>query len=463
MNNEKLTELRVFDLAPRLKHSTIFKQFDSLDAGGSFIILNDHDPAPLYYEMKAERSNELDAFEYLEKGPELWRVRISKKELANHANESCCVVPVKKQDTTTTNEKSECQLPQNAACMIPAVDHNELKADPGPAGNACSVTVGDGKKTNEPGMLDVTKLAPGLKHPTIFQWFDALSAGESMTILNDHDPKPLYYQLIGERGSCFNWQYLEQGPQWWRVTISKLHPGEETIGEIAAKDIRKAEALKKLGIDFCCGGKKSVSQAANEAGVSLMEVESALTNAEKLAPSINPDFRRWDADFLADYIYNQHHKYYYENKNEWLALTDKVVNVHGSREPWLVKLKLLLEKLCNELDVHFYKEEKIIFPFIKELCDCKKNGTKPKQDLILGKGPLAMMEMEHDGAGEILRDLRTCTNGYTAPDGACNSFRLLYNRLQELESDLHTHIHLENNVLFPKAVEMEKGFLGDRV
>jgi len=109
-------------------------------------------------------------------------------------------------------------------------------------------------------ILDVTKIEPRLKHPTIFQCFDALSAGETFTILNDHDPKPLYYQLLGERGNIFTWNYLEQGPDWWRVVLTKPAPAAkiETVGQIVAKDIRKAEVFKKLGIDFCCGGKKSV-------------------------------------------------------------------------------------------------------------------------------------------------------------------------------------------------------------
>src|SRR5690606_19598496 len=99
-------------------------------------------------------------------------------------------------------------------------------------------------------LLDVTRIEPRLKHPTIFEHFDALEAGEDFTILNDHDPKPLYYQLLGERGNCFTWEYLEAGPQWWRVRISKPASDgqQETVGEIAAKDIRKAETLKKLGI-----------------------------------------------------------------------------------------------------------------------------------------------------------------------------------------------------------------------
>lgn len=108
--------------------------------------------------------------------------------------------------------------------------------------------------------LDVTQLPPKLKHPTIFQHFDALAAGEGFVIENDHDPKPLYYELLGERGNIFTWNYLEKGPEWWKVEITKRskEENEETVGEMVAKDIRKAEILKAKGIDFCCGGNRTI-------------------------------------------------------------------------------------------------------------------------------------------------------------------------------------------------------------
>ena len=120
-------------------------------------------------------------------------------------------------------------------------------------------------------ILNVTLLEPRMKHPTIFARFDELSPGESLTIHNDHDPKPLYYQLLGERGNIFTWEYLEQGPQWWKVKISKRISGEsdETLGEIVAKDMHKAQIFKKYGIDFCCGGKKTVKQACEEKGIDV--------------------------------------------------------------------------------------------------------------------------------------------------------------------------------------------------
>ena len=112
-------------------------------------------------------------------------------------------------------------------------------------------------------ILNVTLLEPRQKHPTIFVRFDELKEGETLTLHNDHDPKPLYYQLLGERGNIFNWEYLEQGPVWWKVNITKRITGEsdETLGQIAAKDLRKAKVFKKYGLDFCCAGKKTVKEA----------------------------------------------------------------------------------------------------------------------------------------------------------------------------------------------------------
>src|SRR5688572_520850 len=131
-------------------------------------------------------------------------------------------------------------------------------------------------------ILDVTLLDPLQKHPTLFARFDELISGETLTIHNDHDPKPLYYQLLGERGNIFTWQYLEEGPEWWKVNITKRNDSEkdETLGEIAAKDLRKATIFKKYGLDFCCGGKKTVKEACAEKGLDVTKVEKELQQAD---------------------------------------------------------------------------------------------------------------------------------------------------------------------------------------
>lgn len=305
--------------------------------------------------------------------------------------------------------------------------------------------------------LNVTLIEPKLKHPTIFQHFDALKPGEAFKIHNDHDPKPLYYQLIGERGNIFTWTYLEKGPQWWKVMIKKLDLEKgETIGEIAAKDIRKAEVFKKYGIDFCCGGKKSLKEVCEEKGLDISTVEAELnTTDQSAAPAF--DYSKWDVDFLADYIYNQHHKYYYTEEPTITGLMEKVADHHGGPHNDLHQLRNMYRQLILELNTHFMKEERVVFPFIKALAYAKKTGNMEmlnQQPSVTE--PIQMMESDHEAAGEILDQMNQLTFNYTAPADACNSYQFLFKKLKELDEDLHQHIHLENNLLFPKALAMEK-------
>lgn len=305
--------------------------------------------------------------------------------------------------------------------------------------------------------LFVPDLLPALKHPTIFKKFDALNEGESFVIINDHDPKPLYYQLLAERGNIFSWEYLEQGPEIWKVYIKKNEvTDEETVGQIAAKDIRKAEVFKKLGIDFCCGGKKSLKQVCEEKGLDLSSVEAELKTVSA-ATRTSENYDRWNPDFLADYIYNKHHQYYYDEAPAIGELLAKVVGHHGENYPELQEVYRLYRILAQELNAHFAKEEKVVFPFVKALVRAKQTGNveELRNQFSLSQ-PIQMMESDHEEAGEILARINEVTHGYTPPAGACNSFQFLYRKLSELEDDLHQHIHLENNILFPKALQLEK-------
>lgn len=391
-------------LQPALKHPTILKKFDDLKSGESFLLINDHDPIPLYYEMKAEKG-EIFEWKKIEDGPEVWKVEITKT-----GKSSCDLYPVQE---------------------IEKEDKKEVF------------------------VLDVTRIEPRLKHPTIFKHFDALKEGQAFQILNDHDPKPLYYQLIGERGNVFSWSYLEKGPRWWRVHIKKNDPQSgETVGEIAAKDLRKAEVFKKYGIDFCCGGKKTLKEACDEKGISVAAVEAELGNPDQPMKSAN-DFLRWEPDFLADYIYNQHHFYYYNETPVIKDLLTKVVNKHGSNHPELIRVYTLFGHLLNELDTHFMREEKVVFPFIKALMLAKKAGdTKSLNSQPSITESIQLMEADHEAAGDILAEMKNAADGYNPPEDACNSYQFLYKKLKELDEDLHQHIHLENNILFPKALKL---------
>jgi regulator of cell morphogenesis and NO signaling len=308
-------------------------------------------------------------------------------------------------------------------------------------------------------ILNVTLLEPRQKHPTIFVRFDELTVGESLTIHNDHDPKPLYYQLLGERGNIFNWEYLEEGPEWWKVKITKRFTGEndETLGQIAARDLRKAQVFKKYGLDFCCGGKKTVKQACAEKGLDVTKVEQELQQAEKL-PSHRPlPYTDWSLDFLADYIVNTHHSYIRKNLPDIRSYSEKVMKVHGNHHPEMVTICQLVEEVNSELTSHMAKEESVLFPYIKELA-AAKNNTQPLHAAHFGtvQNPINLMEIEHENVGKNLEAIRKLSNNYSLPEDACASYSLLYRMLNEFEDDLHLHIHLENNILFPKALEMEK-------
>jgi regulator of cell morphogenesis and NO signaling len=314
-------------------------------------------------------------------------------------------------------------------------------------------------QTTEENILNVTLLEPRQKHPTIFVRFDELVEGESLTIHNDHDPKPLYYQLLGERGNIFTWEYLEQGPEQWKVKILKRITGEndETLGQIAAKDLRKAQIFKKYGLDFCCGGKKTVKQACAEKGLDVTKIEQELQQADRIPASRPLPYNDWSLDFLADYIVNTHHSYVRKNLPDIKAYAEKVMRVHGKRHPELLKVYQLVEEVNAELTTHLVKEEKVLFPYIKELVTAQ-NNTQPLHAAHFGtvQNPIKMMEMEHELVGKNLDEIRILTNNYLLPEDACASFSLLYRMLDEFEEDLHLHIHLENNILFPKAQELEK-------
>lgn len=306
-------------------------------------------------------------------------------------------------------------------------------------------------------ILNVTLLEPRQKHPTIFVRFDELAPGQSLTIHNDHDPKPLYYQLLGERGNVFVWEYLEEGPVWWKVRISKRKEGEseETLGAIAAKDMRKAQVFKKYGLDFCCGGKKTVKEACAEKGLDVTRVEKELQQTDENYVSRPLPFQDWSLDFLADYIVNTHHTFVRKTVPQLLELSAKVARVHGAHHPELPVIAALVEDISNELQSHLVKEEQVVFPYIKKLAQTK---AAPAEAAELGGilAPINLMEMEHEAVGEKLAEIRTLSNNFALPVDACASYSLVYRMLEDFEDDMFNHIHLENNILFPKAIELEK-------
>ena len=231
---------------------------------------------------------------------------------------------------------------------------------------------------------------------------------------------------------------------------------EMTVAEIVTQNIKTADVFKKNGIDFCCGGNVLMKEVCEKKNVDYEKVKTELLNLDKVSKV--HDFDSWELDFLTDYIINTHHTYIVESNPLILQYANKVAKVHGHQCEELFEIKSLFEKLSEELTAHMAKEENILFSYIKQMVVAKRNNlesTPPPFGTI--QNPINMMEMEHEGAGEYLKKIAKLANGFTPPDWACNTFRALYSKLEEYQNDLFQHIHLENNILFPKAIKMETG------
>lgn len=306
--------------------------------------------------------------------------------------------------------------------------------------------------------IDVTVLEPRLKHPTVFKKFLELQKGGAFVISNNHDPKPLYYQLLSEHGTTFSWEYLKSGPELWEVKIAK-HPDSETertIGELVAEDFRRAEIFKKHKIDFCCGGKKKLSEVCKDKQLNFGQIEKELNQSNTKTTVASQDYNAWSLDFLVDYILNTHHSYVKSSIPVLLEYTHKVSKVHGHEHPEVIVLAEKFEKVAEELQSHMLKEEMVLFPYVKELVEIQKKGISA----MLGsfgsvKNPVQMMEHEHEAVGGMLKYMRELTDNYTPPASACTTYKVMFLKLNEFEEDLHQHIHLENNILFPKSIQLE--------
>jgi len=224
---------------------------------------------------------------------------------------------------------------------------------------------------------------------------------------------------------------------------------ETTIGEIVAADFRAAEIFRKEGIDFCCGGKKRLSDACREKSVDASLVVRRLKELEQIPSDQAHNYRDWDPGFLADYIVNTHHKYIISSLPELVYYTQKIASVQGSRHPELIEVADLFGKLNNELLQHLEQEENVLFPAIREAV--RKNS--PEAETII-RSEIGRMTVEHEIAGDIMDRINRLTSGYLVPEDGCNTYGVTFRFLRRFEEDLHVHVHLENNILFPKALEL---------
>ncbi len=229
-----------------------------------------------------------------------------------------------------------------------------------------------------------------------------------------------------------------------------------TVGELVAEDYRAAGVFKQYGIDFCCGGKKTVAEVCSDKGVPLAELEEKLAHLEDRPAQQRLQFNEWALPFLIDYIINIHHTYVKEKLPQLLEYGRKVAKVHGHAYPETIIIANKLELLAEELFAHLRKEELILFPYVKELWKAREAGeTVSAPPFQTAKNPIRVMEAEHEFAGDTMAEIRQLSRDFTPPEGACNTYRVLYALLEEFEEDLHQHVHLENNILFPQAVGLE--------
>jgi regulator of cell morphogenesis and NO signaling len=226
-----------------------------------------------------------------------------------------------------------------------------------------------------------------------------------------------------------------------------------TVGDLVRQSPTRARVFEQLNIDYCCGGKVSLARACEKRGIDTgevlkqLEVNDAINSAEDLV----------DADAmslieLAEHIEETHHAYLREELPRLEFMTEKVSRVHGDKEPRLLRVREAFVALKAELEPHMMKEERVLFPIIREL---EASASRPEFHCGSVANPIRQMEHEHDQAGDALAIIREATDDFLPPEWACNTYRAMLDSLEKLEADMHQHVHKENNVLFPKAIELE--------
>jgi regulator of cell morphogenesis and NO signaling len=217
--------------------------------------------------------------------------------------------------------------------------------------------------------------------------------------------------------------------------------------------------FEQFGLDYCCGGYRTLLDACQVANLSVEEITRSLEEACQSAPAgvQTRDWRKESMTSLAAYIIDRHHFFTKQELERLEKLFAKVCAKHGERHPELFEAQQLFQALKQDLIPHMLKEEQVLFPYIARMEEAvSERRAIPQPFFGAVRNPVRMMMTEHDTAGALLKDLRGVTGGYTPPSDACASYQTLYQALAAFEADLHEHIHLENNLLFPRAVEMEE-------
>lgn len=234
---------------------------------------------------------------------------------------------------------------------------------------------------------------------------------------------------------------------------------QKQIGQFVADDFRTAAVFANYGIDFCCKGDRTVEEVCAKNNIDSDELLDKLMAIQSSSSQQSIDYKSWPLDLLAEYIEKKHHRYVEEKIPVLRQFLDKLCKVHGQKHPELLEITALFIGSSKELSAHMKKEELILFPFIKRMVKAKLEGTtiqSPQFGTV--ENPIAMMREEHVNEGERFLKISQLSNNYTPPADACNTYKVTFAMLDEFEKDLHLHIHLENNILFPEAIKLEQSF-----
>ncbi|HWR16553.1 MAG TPA: iron-sulfur cluster repair di-iron protein [Terriglobales bacterium] len=236
-----------------------------------------------------------------------------------------------------------------------------------------------------------------------------------------------------------------------------MYDVSKTVREFALEVPQATRVFEKLGIDYCCGGGKTLSDACDQAKIPVDEVLRRLSE-RGAQPAGDANWTQATLSDLIDHIVTRHHGYVKQELPRLEQLLNKVATKHGERHPELNEIKPIFARLSDELTSHMMKEENILFPYIKQLEGSATDSGRVRAPMFgTVRNPIHMMEIEHDSAGDCLAEMRELSSGYQAPEEGCFSYKTLYQALADFELDLHQHIHLENNILFPRAIAIEAG------
>lgn len=390
--------------------------YNDLQEGESFILHNDFDPVPLKSQLAAMHGDSF-TWDYIKKGPHNFDIKIGKKA-----------------------------------------------------------------SNKEEFILDGISLDPAKKFQTIMDTYNGLQEGESFILHNDHDPKPLYYQLSATKGDVFTWEYLKQGPDIFDIRIGKkilsneqkqnsgIHEEEvyedhiqfpedmpETVRTLVAKDFRKIKVFEKHQLDYGWKADISIADICAQNGIDESTLRAELKAVESDFSEVIPshDYYHWGMSFLADFILYTHHKFVKENAERISLLAEEVGTEYGKDNEIIDEIGKSVRPMIDDFMVHMSREEDVLFPAIKQMLRLLQKGEKNKGPGGAIKNAVIKMEEDHDDTKEFLDAFREVTDNYKTDDKTPDKVKELYRELQLFENDTAIHVHLENNILFPKLILLE--------